>query len=384
MGVKMLLFDEKNRNYDNPKKIIEGDYEYLDKVSLEWGNQVRKILNKWFSNVPVDEKKDLKRRFQKDDFHAAFFELFLHEMFSKLGYKITIHPDIVGVNKHPDFLLEKDDFKFYLEAKLCKEKSDIEEKRDKFKHQLYDDINKLKSEKYFLLIEKIEFLDNRQPSAKIIKIFLKRELEKINIKSDDINDPNYNDKYRIKYEDDSVKISFIPILKKYPRKSQRLIGVEDIEVKYSNFIKSFRNSIRSKVDRYGDLKTPFIIAVNIFESGISNEEILDALFGTPMFLLNTASKKIEKITRKKDGIMFSKNGVQNKRVSGILTFSILPTDLYNKRLENKNMNLFHNPWTNYPFPKNIIPVNEFLTINSSYQEVKSNINLYKIMFTSLI
>ena len=33
----------------------------------------------------------LKSRFKKD-FYSAFYELFLYELFSKLGYEITIHP----------------------------------------------------------------------------------------------------------------------------------------------------------------------------------------------------------------------------------------------------------------------------------------------------
>jgi len=380
----MLLFEEKSRNYEKPMKASEDYYRYLDKISLEWGNQVRDILNIWFSHLPVEEQTEMKRRFQKDDFQAAFFELFLHELFLKLGYKITIHPDIDGQEKHPDFLLEKDDFKFYLEAKLCHFKSKEEAKRDGRKYKLYDELDKLSSEKYFLSVEEIKFFDNNEPSVRKIKSFLKKELnrlEKLDINTENWNDPVYEDEFMINYEDDRIKISFKPIPKIVPTKTEKLIGKWDVETEYSHFINSFRNSVKSKVVRYGDLKTPYIIAVNIFEPLVSTDEIIDALFGKRVFLYNVSNDEVRS-SRKNDGIIYSKRGIQNKRVSGILTFfSILDTNLYNKNLKRKRMILFHHPWAKYPFPKETLPADEFFVVNDIYQPVEKNINLYDILFT---
>lgn len=378
----MLLFEEKSRNYEKPMKASEDYYRYLDKISLEWGNQVRDILNIWFSHLPVEEQTEMKRRFQKDDFQAAFFELFLHELFLKLGYKITIHPDIDGQEKHPDFLLEKDDFKFYLEAKLCHFKSKEEAKRDGRKYKLYDELDKLSSEKYFLSVEEIKFFDNNEPSVRKIKSFLKKELnrlEKLDINTENWNDPVYEDEFMINYEDDRIKISFKPIQKIVPRKTKILI-IRDAEIKISHFYKSFLNSVKSKVVRYGDLKTPYIIAVNIFEPLVTTDDIIDALLGKRVLGYNFLKEKLV-ISRKNNGLMYSKEGEQNKRVSGILTFcSILDTNLYNKKLKRKRMILFHHPWAKYPFPKETLPADEFFAVNDIYQPVEKNISLYDILF----
>ena len=61
----------------------------------------------------------LRRRLQsKDDalFESAFWEVFLHEAYLRSGYSITIHPAVTGTSRRPDFLVEGDGTRFYVEA----------------------------------------------------------------------------------------------------------------------------------------------------------------------------------------------------------------------------------------------------------------------------
>lgn len=62
---------------------------------------------------------DLRCRLQgKDDaeLESAFWELHLPEAYQRSGYRLTIHPDVAGTTRHPDFLVERDGTRFYLEA----------------------------------------------------------------------------------------------------------------------------------------------------------------------------------------------------------------------------------------------------------------------------
>ena len=45
-----------------------------------------------------------------------FWELYLHEAYLRSGYAVTIHPHLAGTGRHPDFLIEGQGTRFYLEA----------------------------------------------------------------------------------------------------------------------------------------------------------------------------------------------------------------------------------------------------------------------------
>lgn len=62
---------------------------------------------------------DLRQRFrakQSGQFLAAFWELYLHELFSRLGFKALVHPASGRGGTRPDFLVTQDEMRFYLEA----------------------------------------------------------------------------------------------------------------------------------------------------------------------------------------------------------------------------------------------------------------------------
>lgn len=42
--------------------------------------------------------------------------MYLHRLFTRLGYRITIHPDVPDSTGQPDFDLSRGDERFYVEA----------------------------------------------------------------------------------------------------------------------------------------------------------------------------------------------------------------------------------------------------------------------------
>lgn len=102
-------------------------------------SKVRDTLERWFYNYPEEEKKELKSRFKKD-FDSSFYELFLHELFCKLGYDITIHPDLPSSPKKTDFLIAKDNLELYIEAKVVKGKTMEQEAFERKRNELYDNL----------------------------------------------------------------------------------------------------------------------------------------------------------------------------------------------------------------------------------------------------
>ena len=112
------LFDSTERIYLEAARHNENVYDYYNTSARTDIAIIRNTLENRFLNYPENEKKELKNRFKKD-FDSAFYELF-----SKLGYEITIHPDLPSSPKRPDFLICRNDLEIYVEAKVVTNKTD--------------------------------------------------------------------------------------------------------------------------------------------------------------------------------------------------------------------------------------------------------------------
>jgi hypothetical protein len=80
---------------------------------------VRGVIEDWFARFPTVAQKDLRSRFRSDDNSrclGAFWELYLHEVHLRLGFKLERDPKVPGTTKRPDFLVRGGAQPFYLEA----------------------------------------------------------------------------------------------------------------------------------------------------------------------------------------------------------------------------------------------------------------------------
>ncbi len=122
MSHKLPLFDNKARTNPEPSYARESTYTFLDRVDDPIFVAVREVLNAWVDRFASLHDKmainDLVGRLRsKDDiaFYAAFWELYLHEFFARLGFTIEVHPES-GKDARPDFRLTRDGREMYLEA----------------------------------------------------------------------------------------------------------------------------------------------------------------------------------------------------------------------------------------------------------------------------
>ena len=77
-------------------------------------------------------------------FTAGFWELYLHELFMRLGYDISCALP-VGNGRDIDFLLRRGTSAFYLEATIAR-KSDAERAADACRNRIYRDLNRLETD----------------------------------------------------------------------------------------------------------------------------------------------------------------------------------------------------------------------------------------------
>lgn len=326
------LFDSIERTYLEAAKHNENTYDYYNISARTDITKVRNTLEGWFCNYPKEEQKELKSRFKKD-FDSAFYELFLYELFSKLGYKIIIHPDLPLSPKKPDFLISKGDLEIYVEAKVVKNKTKEQEAFERKINEFYDNLNKLNSDNFLLHIESFNILTQKQPSTKGIITHIEQELKKINPKllREKINNGDTDKLPTIEYNNGDIHIIVkpIPVIPSARKEKQRPIGIYPAETFLGGGEESLKDSIEKKAKRYGKLDKPFIVCMNSLDIRTSGKiDVDNAIWGSLAWSWSTNPEdKDEKWIRQLDGVFLDKKGARLKNLSGVFVSKICPHNI---------------------------------------------------------
>ena len=347
-NTEMRLFDDKIREDLKPARHLDNLYVFFDRSGRESSKVIRELLNDWFYRFPQSEKLELKSRI-KLDFSSTFYELFIHELFTKLGYKLTPHPTLVNSTDKPDFLAQKEDEEFYIEAKVASDITDKENSNNNRYNSLLDTINTTNSPDYFLSLKEVKFKKDVQPKGKKIVNFIEQEL--MNLPMEDYNDINSEtfEKPRIEFEDEILKLSICLIPKSDELRGKT--GIRPIGIYNSNgptwggADDSIKSAFKKKAKKYGRLDKPFILCINaLSEKQVDEIDVFNAFFGSEQFTLsNNPNDKAEKFSRAFDGLFLDKNGPKYTKVSGILV-----TKAYSTNLENSPHWFIEHPFAKFP------------------------------------
>ncbi len=123
----MQLFDDFERTDDSRAKNAGRLYPFLNRSSWPVCDRARSLCEAWFSRYPADDRQGMYQRFTSErdaDHRSAYFELLLHEVLTQLGGNLSVEPSVPGTTKRPDFLVELDGERFYLEAMVNHAKED--------------------------------------------------------------------------------------------------------------------------------------------------------------------------------------------------------------------------------------------------------------------
>ncbi len=295
-----MLFQEKERTYNNPKTYVEGDFEYLDRSARTESCKVRGFLNHWISQLPEDEAKEIVARIKSGDkknFESAIFELILFAIMSKLGCSLSIHPDLAnGSTKHPDFLVTSPEGdEFYLEAVLASEFSADEVAAEKRKNVVLESIERLESPNLLLGINAKGNPDS-PPRGKILRGELSRWLEGLDpdVVAKDVDEKGVDAIPTLVWSHDNWHIIFdaIPIKPERRGMGQRVIGILSGGARWINGWEPIRDAIRSKGNHYGKLDKPLVVAVNVDAFSLDRIDEIQALFGQEEFIFQSTGKDL--------------------------------------------------------------------------------------------
>lgn len=317
----MLLFDNEVINND-PQLHSESLYVYINRIQSEKSDIVKGKLEEWFAEYPDNEKTDLWRRFRSnanDQHISAFFELYCFALLKEQGYEVEIHKQAdLTQSTTPDFCAKKNgEIEFFLEATVSYE-SEVERAIQNEINRMYDYLHQHLSSNFIVGL-RIEPAEGTPRISRVKKKFLSFSLELDSQKE-----------YELEITEGEWKFHF----SLYPAgSSQKGLGITwgNSGGKALEDVNSVLSSLEIKSQKYGQLRHPYIIAVNRFTPFIFFDErdINQVLVGKEQIHFTKGKNGIEyQPFTMPNGLWFDNNGYRNKQVSGVLFgFGLVPQNL---------------------------------------------------------
>lgn len=107
----MGMYISRHRTDTAPKRASESDAEFFERIAGPFCDQVRDVINEWWSHFPPDTRPGLRSRLRDRNSDAnvfsALWELYVHEMLLGSGYTVEIEQQIGTEGKYPDFLVTR-------------------------------------------------------------------------------------------------------------------------------------------------------------------------------------------------------------------------------------------------------------------------------------
>ena len=344
-----MLFEERERSYFGPRRWAESHYSFLNRSANSTEAGVRAVMNQWFAAYPESARADLRGRFRSKVHgqHAgALNELFLHELFRRLGYRLDVTPVGSDNVSRPDFLLTSDATpNFDLEATVA-EISVEERKRRQRANVIYDTIDRIRSPNFMLAIESWSGPDTDLPSRKL-RDELREWIDGLDFNSivpghqlDDL--PTYDfchDDWRIKFWAMPVQSEGLDVY------DDRIIGMRVTGIQPIDTIGDIRRALDDKTTKYGARDRPFVIAVSTGSENpfFSIRSLRPALFGSGKEIMPSGVGIADTIWED-DAVFWRSGEPRNTRVSGV--FVVIRLDAWN--FATKTPIYMENPWAEHP------------------------------------
>ena len=341
-----FLFDKIDQSPLCFENMPESSFQCLNEIDWPDGVRIRRNLETWFKRFHHSAQKDLRGRFRSDNNHThegAFFELFLHELITRLGFATNVHPVIAGVETHPDFLICHEGRSLYLEATMVGQRSGPFT-RSPNEQNVIDSLNTLCSP-YFYIGVHMEGELKRTLRRKDVT----RPFEELLVAHDPVDVQRQFDEKgmystpseRIECGNWSLEGWLYPISPESQEKGNRRqhIVIEPYRATWTDSVTPVRKALTKKAGHYGELDLPLVVAVNcrdMFYNGHGND--LDVLFGKQQLMYSVENPDLPpQIVRKPDGIW-----PRHSKIDAVIMFQ--KVDLWN--VQSASACLYLNPYKN--------------------------------------
>jgi hypothetical protein len=336
----------------------ESSFNYYNISARPGFVAIRELIEQWYAEFPSAGKADIRGRLRSrrnTDFRSAFFEVYLYQLCRGLGFSVEIYPGMEHHSRksHPDFILSHNGKPvFYLEGTLAQKPHSVAA-ADRRQAELEDAINQLPCSDFWLFLDTSGTATENIPISKVRKK-LQGWLENLNVEQV-IKDAAIQGDAALPVCVDSYGGLTITVTA-HP-KSPENRGNSDIptlgavmpdELLVWDTKDDIRQAVVRKAKCYGDLKLPYIIAINVMNELFEFDDILHGLFGQPITEVRLGSQGASqrRTVNSGDGAWRGRTEPRNMIVSGVLIANnLLPTTI---GIETPL--LIHHPWAQRPFP----------------------------------
>lgn len=368
----MTIFDSIPRDDVDPKRYCEPLFAFMNRCGWTEAATIRTTLEKWYSEIPPPNQKDLRNRFRSGDdfnYNSAFFELVLYAMLNTFGSPVDMHPASPTGKKRPDFLI-RERRPFFLEAAVVSDESAQEHAAKQRMNTVYDAINKLQSPDFFIGLE-LHGAPATPPSSRSLRRFLEdklSDLDYVAVRTALEASGSLDCMPHWRYSHEGWSIDFFPIPKSPAARGSadaRPVGALIEEGKWRDGCKGLRETLSKKAGRYGQLDIPYIIAVNAIDHA-DDIDVRDALFGQECLeVAGSESGACERPNRMRNGVLWGPDGARNTRVSAVL----VAFGLNHSNIAKVRVCLYHNPWASRPYDGALCQFGQLIPIDGRLEPI---------------
>jgi hypothetical protein len=344
------VFDDIPRSDMSPSRYSEPAFEYTNRSARLEAIKIREVIEAWFDEFPQADRPVLRTRLRSSankEHFAAFFELYLFVLLSRLGYSLECHPSVRDTRRRPDFRASTSQRShLYLEAVMAYHEGDHAQAATARENAVFDAINTMESPDFWLSLE-VSGAPRTPPPAKRLKRDLTQWLSTLNWQSLRASyiSKDYRSLPRLTFNCEGWTIVFSPIPKGEKARGSpgaRPIGAKSGSFHISRAKDAVRDAIALKATEYGQLGHPYVITVNSYGVHTDREDALEALYGTAQVVIDP-SARTPMVHYATDGAWRGPRGPRNTRVSGVLVID----SLHPWSVAARTPLLLVNPWAKY-------------------------------------
>ncbi|MET8136316.1 hypothetical protein ABZV24_30995 [Streptomyces sp. NPDC005251] len=316
----MGVYTSWNRTDTAPKRAAEPHAEFFERVAGPFWDQVRDVINEWWSRFPDQDQPGLLSRLRDrnsdTNVFSALWELYLHQMLLGSGCRVEVEQQRGTRGNKPDFLVTRGDKQFVVEAIWKAQKL-----RDTGSYllppQLSDAIDRLPSPNFFVSC-KLHSAGSATPPQKRLKTELTRWLASLD---PDQTIADYERKVPLPkhtWEQAGWCLTFEAIPRSPGKRgdpSSRTIGVYPSVWVVEDGSERVLDAVTYKGGKYGVLELPFIVAVGHAADFPEDEDVAKALYGSTVEYAHASGSTFG---RKPDGYWTATYDHAHSRVSGVL------------------------------------------------------------------
>lgn len=360
----MNLFDVCERTYTGYKLPNESSYAFLNRSALLKFDRTRELLENWFQGFPASHQVELGTGFRSDrdtQHLGAFFELYCYTLLRQQDFTVNVQHVVDSmVNRPVDFLVQTCEVPiFYLEATVATDATAALANQRKI-WELVDTLNAL-NEPFFHISLEVEEESSQNLSLSQIRsgvhvwlqTLIPDEVAVLRENLEYANHPHW------KWERNGWSLTFFAIPKSPENRGMlgETVLYHTWDAQRASAQNALRNALESKASRYGSLRLPYIIAVDVLALDSLGTNIGETLFGKEVALWDTLTDEIT-LTRApllpdrpriENGLWFARRGPRNQQISAVL----LANELMPWSIASKTPVLWHNPYAEKPINPNL-------------------------------